>query len=179
MRRSNWPVNVAFGLLILSAISAQVAEASYATPSPDIAGIPQADNSNLTNLEYCRLLSYSLYFYEAQRSGKLPTDNRVSWRHDSAVNDGDDVGLDLTGGYYDAGDHIKFTFPLSWTITSVSWGALEWYRGYEAAQQAGYLKAMLKWGTDWLVKAHPAKDVLYAQVGKGDTDHNYWGPDTG
>ena len=43
----------------------------------------------------------SILFYEAERSGALPADMRFSWRGDSAMGDGDDVGLDLTGGYYD------------------------------------------------------------------------------
>ena len=34
----------------------------------------------------------SLLFYEAQRSGKLPADNRVDWRGDSALGDA------VTGG---------------------------------------------------------------------------------
>ena len=38
---------------------------------------------------------------EAQRSGELPSDNRIAWRKDSALTDGSDVGVDLTGGYYD------------------------------------------------------------------------------
>jgi hypothetical protein len=29
--------------------------------------------------EYVRLLNHSILFYEAQRSGKLPADNRVPW----------------------------------------------------------------------------------------------------
>jgi endoglucanase len=49
------------------------------------------------------LLGDLLFFYDAQRSGKLPASNRVSWRNDSALDDGQDVNLDLTGGYYDAG----------------------------------------------------------------------------
>jgi endoglucanase len=31
------------------------------------------------NVHYANLLSNSLWFYEAQRSGKLPANNRVSW----------------------------------------------------------------------------------------------------
>ena len=50
---------------------------------------------------YSEVLELSLLFYEAQRSGKLPSDQRVTWRKDSAVGDGSDVGLDLSGGYYD------------------------------------------------------------------------------
>ena len=40
-------------------------------------------------------------FYEAQRSGPLPSNNRIPWRGDSALGDGQDNGLDLTGGWYD------------------------------------------------------------------------------
>lgn len=43
----------------------------------------------------------SLLFYEAQRSGELPEDQRIQWRGDSALTDGQDNGVDLTGGYYD------------------------------------------------------------------------------
>jgi len=63
---------------------------------------------------YGHVMKLSLLFYEAQRSGKLPKDNRVDWRGDSAMEDGKDVGVDLTGGWYDAGDHVKFNFPMAW-----------------------------------------------------------------
>ncbi|RHZ84474.1 hypothetical protein Glove_81g55 [Diversispora epigaea] len=146
----------------------------------NISGIPQESNSNNSrpNLGYAKLLAYSLYFYEAQRSGKLPSDNRVSWRHDSALKDGQDVNLDLIGGYYDAGDYLKFTLPLSWVITSLSWGILEWGQGYRLANQSQYIHDMLKWGTDWLIKAHPESNILYVMIGLDVIDNNYWGPDT-
>ncbi|CDS06236.1 hypothetical protein LRAMOSA08764 [Lichtheimia ramosa] len=119
-----------------------------------------------------------MWFYEAQRSGRLPSSNRVSWRHDSALNDGSDHDIDLTGGYYDAGDYLKFTLPLAHSIAFLSWGAIEWYDGYTKANQTEYLRDTIRWGTDWLIKAHPKDDVLYVQVGDGEIDNNYWGPDT-
>jgi hypothetical protein len=51
--------------------------------------------------DYSDALHKSLLFYEAQRSGPLPADNRVSWRGDSALDDQGENGEDLTGGYYD------------------------------------------------------------------------------
>lgn len=54
-------------------------------------------SSGSPNPQWATLLGNLLYFYEAQRSGNLPSDNRVSWRNSSALNDGRDVGLDLTG----------------------------------------------------------------------------------
>lgn len=48
-----------------------------------------------------QVLGLSWLFYEAQRSGKLPTTNRVPWRGDSHLDDR------VPGGLYDAGDHLK------------------------------------------------------------------------
>lgn len=39
-------------------------------------------------LNYKEALTKSLIFLEAQRSGKLPKNNRVPWRGDSALDDG-------------------------------------------------------------------------------------------
>ena len=37
----------------------------------------------------------------------MPADNRIPWRGDSAMNDGCDNNVEITGGWYDAGDHVK------------------------------------------------------------------------
>ncbi len=52
------------------------------------------------NYNYDTAIHASLLFYEAQRSGKLPKDNRIHWRGDSMLEDKDN-GHDLTGGYHD------------------------------------------------------------------------------
>ncbi|NJR43618.1 MAG: hypothetical protein HC767_14185 [Akkermansiaceae bacterium] len=52
------------------------------------------------------VLGQAFLFYEAQRSGvisKAPGGNRVTWRDDQLLKDGNDVGMDLTGGSYEAG----------------------------------------------------------------------------
>src|SRR5256885_1602503 len=73
---------------------------------------------------------------------------------------------------------MKFTLPLSWTLTAISWGGLEWFEGYELSGQAPYLKDMIKWGTDWLINAHPLQtNELFVQVATEKVDHNYWGTD--
>ena len=54
-----------------------------------------------SDYNYSQVLELSLLFYEAQRSGKLPIDNRIPWRGDSALGDRGQNGEDLTGGYYD------------------------------------------------------------------------------
>jgi hypothetical protein len=124
---------------------------------------------------YGEALQKSVWFYDAQRSGDLPASNRVSWRGDSALTDGADAGLDLSGGFYDAGDHVKFGLPFAFSTSMLAWGALENRAAYESAGQLGHLTANLRWGADWIVKAHPRPDVVYGQVGTGGPDHNWWG----
>ncbi len=127
-------------------------------------------------LDYAEALQKSLYFYDAQRSGRLPSDFRVEWRGDSGLEDGADVGVDLTGGYYDAGDGVKFGLPMASSMTLLSWGGIEFAEGFERSGQLAGLRDAVRWGTDWLMKAHPEANVFYAQVGRGDLDHAFWGP---
>jgi len=121
-------------------------------------------------------LQKSLFFYDAQRAGKLPADFRINWRGDSALADGADVGRDLSGGYFDAGDHVKFGLPLCSTLTLLAWGGIEYGDGYAAAGQRDALLAAVRWGTDWVLQAHPSPTVFYGQVGTGSADHSLWAP---
>lgn len=68
-------------------------------------------------------LQLSILFYEAQRSGPLPPTNRIAWRSSSGVGDKTEDGKDLTGGWYDAGDHVKLQVPMAYsaTILLVRW----------------------------------------------------------
>lgn len=124
---------------------------------------------------YGEALQKSVWFYDAQRSGKLPAGNRVSWRGDSAMRDGADVGLDLSGGFYDAGDHVKFGLPFAFSVSMLAWGAVENRAAYAGSGQLPHLMANLRHGTDWIIKAHPSPNVVYGQVGAGNPDHAWWG----
>ena len=126
--------------------------------------------------DYARHLELSLLFYECQRSGPLPKTNRIYWRHDSMVDAGKDVGLDLTGGYYDAGDNVKFNFPQAAAITLLAWSGIDFKEGYKKANQYEILLDTVKWATDYFIRGHPEKDVLYVQVGDGILDHSFWYP---
>jgi hypothetical protein len=80
--------------------------------------------------DYRTALKLSLLFYEAQRSGRLPESNRVSWRRDSALDDKGLHGEDLSGGYYDASDFVKFSFTMAFTTTILAWGMLSFDDAY-------------------------------------------------
>ena len=124
--------------------------------------------------DYGRHIELSLLFYECQRSGPLPNNNRIYWRHDSMLDAGADNGVDLTGGYYDAGDNVKFNFPQASAITILAWSGIEFGDGYKKANQFEYLLDTVKWGTDYFIKCHTSKNELYAQVGDGQVDHSWW-----
>ena len=88
--------------------------------------------------DYASVLAESLLFYEAERSGKLPADNRVAWRGDRALGD------EVVGGYYDAGDHVKFGFPMAATATVLAWGGINFQEGYSRAGQLDWFTACLR-----------------------------------
>lgn len=57
--------------------------------------------------DYGDALSKSILFFEGQRSGKLPTNQRLTWRRDSALKDGSDHGVCLPNIYI---NNLKITF---------------------------------------------------------------------
>ena len=42
------------------------------------------------------------------------------------MSDGNDVGVDMSGGMYDVWDHIKFGIPMAFTTILLSWSMLEY-----------------------------------------------------
>lgn len=129
-----------------------------------------------TNYNYGEALQKAIIFYEFQRSGDLPDTIRNNWRGDSGLTDGADVGLDLTGGWYDAGDHVKFNLPMAYTAAMLAWSVYESEDALRQSGQLDYLLEEIKWATDYLIKCHPSANVFYYQVGNGNTDHSWWGP---
>ncbi|HEY1200944.1 MAG TPA: glycoside hydrolase family 9 protein, partial [Niastella sp.] len=133
------------------------------------------NNTFAQTFNYAEALQKSMFFYECQRSGQLPANNRVTWRANSALTDGSDVGVNLTGGWYDAGDHVKFNFPMAFSATMLAWGGIDFAGGYNASAQMTYLKRNLRFVNDYFIKCHTAPNELYGQVGNGGTDHAWWG----
>ncbi|XP_074567572.1 endoglucanase 9-like [Curcuma longa] len=137
---------------------------------------------------YTLALHKALMFFNAQRSGPIPKHNNVSWRGNSGMKDGisdPSHGRSLVGGFYDAGDAIKFNFPSSFAMTMLSWSVIEYSAKYEAAGELGHVKEIIKWGVDYLLKTFNSSadtiDRIAAQVGQGDTsggttpnDHYCW-----
>lgn len=94
--------------------------------------------------------------------------------------DGDGC-VDLTGGWHDAGDHVKFGLPGSYSASTVGWGYYEFRDAYEETGLDKHVEDELRWINDYFMKATFLDDddkvVAYCyQVGEGNNDHNYWCP---
>ena len=122
--------------------------------------LPTYDSSYLN---YPDALSKSILFFEGQRSGYLPGDQRLSWRQNSGLSDGYAETRELTGGYYDAGDNVKFGFPMAFTTTMVAWSVVEFGDLMPPGELRNALVA-LRWATDYLLKTVSVPDRIYVQV---------------
>jgi len=139
-----------------------------------------AERDAAGEFDYGCVVGASFLFYEAQRSGRLPAGGgRVPWRGDSGLRDRAPNGAPLVGGYYDAGDLNKFTFPLAFTLSTLALGLVELGGAYAAAGETDNALAALRWGCDWLVAAHYEPGALVAAtVLPGNTipeAHAFWG----
>lgn len=68
------------------------------------------------------------------------------------------------GGYYDAGDHVKFGLPMAFSVTMLSWAAVDFKDDFTKSNQMGHILEAIKWGTDYFIKCHPQPNVLWGQV---------------
>ena len=127
------------------------------------------------NFDYNKALEYSIQFYDANKCGKEAGDNAFNWRKPCHVNDGKDVGLDLSGGFHDCGDYVKFGMTQNYAASVLGWSLYEYKDAFNKTGTKNQMMGTLKHFTDYLLKCHPNKNVFYYQVGDGNTDHAYWG----
>ena len=128
------------------------------------------------------ILYDAVRFYGAERCG----DNHNWTLGDNPagqschMRDGESVSLDLTGGWHDAGDHVKVTL----TIAYAAYIMLKAYEVYPTAfgdyddpayggKPNGIPDVLdeARIGLDWLVKAHPDANTMVAMVANSDYDH--------
>jgi len=136
--------------------------------------VPTGPVSNMRH-DYGEAMKLSILFYDAQRSGRLPAGQPISWRGDSCVNDKGN-GRDLSGGWYDAGDHVKFNFPMSFSTWVLNWGFIKFADAYAAKGQTDMMCKSVRWPLEYFLKCwNPQSNELWVQVGDGAVDHGFWG----
>lgn len=135
---------------------------------------------NFTRSDYALALQDSVIFFDANKCGpNAGVGNYFSWRGACHTQDGSDVSLDLTGGYHDAGDHVKFALPAGYAMGVLNWALYEFGDSFTASSSKAKLDATLRYFADYVFKSHPNATTFYYQVGFGDEDHAYWGaPET-
>ncbi|KAJ3675362.1 hypothetical protein LUZ60_004404 [Juncus effusus] len=168
-----WGVLIAFIVIGVPIIIAKsIPKKKHGPPPPDA---------------YANALHKALMFFNAQKSGKLPKNNGISWRGNSGLKDGSDltdVKGGLVGGYYDAGDNIKFHFPMAFSMTVLSWTVIEYSEKYKALNEYDHVRDIIKWGTDYLLLTFNSSantiTKMYSQVGSAKInsttpdDHYCW-----
>ena len=101
-------------------------------------------------------LSQAIDFFAFNICG---TGQTVSWRGNCHTGD------NPSGGYHDAGDHVKFNLPMAFTASMISWADYE-YGASVGTPVSRILSYLSSCGTS---------NHKY-QVGDAGADHGYWGP---
>lgn len=125
-------------------------------------------SAEAAKFNYAEALQKSLFFYEVQQAGPLPEWNRVTWRADATMSD------DVLGGWYDAGDHVKFNLPMAYSATMLAWGLYQYGDGVDKIGQYEIYQNNLEFVLDYLVDCDRGDEVVY-QIGDGEGDHKWWG----
>jgi endoglucanase len=151
---------------------------------------------------YAEALQKSLYFYDAEKCGPGITGGRLEWRCDCHVEDArypvnklpaglnpyrsimdpdGDGYIDLSGGFHDAGDHVRFGLPQAYAFSTLGWGFNEFREGFDQTGQTEHMLEILRWFCDCYLKTiwldEQGKVITFCyMVGDGDIDHSYWGP---
>ncbi len=128
------------------------------------------------NPDYSTAFKDSIIFYDANKCGNdAGVNNFFDWRGACHTHDGSDVGLDLTGGYHDAGDHVKFGLPQGYSAAVLGWSFYEFKDVFDSTGNTAKMLGQLKYFTDYFLKCHPNANTFYYQIGEGNEDHTYWG----
>jgi len=126
-------------------------------------------------IDYNLALKDGITFYDANKCGKdAGDDNAFSWRGACHCDDGKDVGLDLSGGYHDCGDHVKFGITQGYAASVLAWSYYSYKDSFAKSGSEEKMLQTLKHFCDYFMKCHPNSNVFYYQFGDGNQDHAYW-----
>ncbi|CDH48658.1 endoglucanase e-4-like [Lichtheimia corymbifera JMRC:FSU:9682] len=136
--------------------------------------------------DYAEVLHKSYLFYHAQKSGALPY-QRMAWRGDSCKVCVGDFYEDLSRGWYEAANTMKWGLPFGWTATQLAFNIFIFEDAMNSVDELAEGLELLKWGADYLMNCHYNDTHIVGQLGTSslgpiskqielDVDFNYWGP---
>ncbi|EGD47503.1 glycoside hydrolase family 9 [Ruminiclostridium papyrosolvens DSM 2782] len=196
-------------LLAIALLAGQIFSAvSVSAEAPPATFTPAEGWENYNYFNFAEALQKSLYFYDAEKCGEAAgydKGGKLEWRgscHEADAKiplkytnlsaaflekykglidpDGDGT-VDVHGGFHDAGDHVRFGLPQSYTAGTLGWGFYEFRDSYKAIGEEEHIIDILKYFTDTFLRcSYLDKDgnliAFCYMVGEGDVDHCYWGP---
>ena len=115
---------------------------------------------------------------DEQENGTNLDDAFIKKYKDILDPDGDGF-VDVSGGFHDADDHVKFGLPEAYAASVVSWGYYEFREAYEKTGQAEHTETICRHFCDYFMRStfrdDNGKVVAFCyQVGDGSIDHEYW-----
>ncbi len=159
----------------VSALAMSMGVLSYAPAADQQDSITAANAASSYN--YAEALQKSMFFYEVQQSGKLPEWNQVPWRADSMVDeDGNETDV-VPGGWFDAGDHFKFTLTNAYSASIMAWGYIQYKDAVDKAGLGEVYRNNIQWGMDYVMACDKGGGEMIGTIGDfkgGSTDHNIW-----
>lgn len=129
-------------------------------------------NAAASNYNYAEALQKSMFFYEVQQAGILPEWNEVTWRADSMVKEDGTPSDIVDGGWFDAGDHYKFTLTNAYSASVLAWGYIQYKDAVDKAGLGEIYRNNIQWGLDY-VMACDKGDKVVGTIGDSD-DHVVW-----
>ena len=151
---------------VLSAL-AMSAGALAAMPANTIA--PEA----ASKYNYAEALQKSMFFYEVQQAGILPEWNEVQWRADSMVKEDGTPSDVVDGGWFDAGDHYKFTLTNAYSASVLAWGYIQNKDAVDKAGLGEIYRNNVEWGLDYVLGCDKGGGKMIGTIGDSD-DHVVW-----
>lgn len=133
--------------------------------------------SSISDKDYEEALKYSVWFYDANKCGKdVSSDNVFDWRGPCHIEDGNDLGLDLSGGFHDGSMHVKYGLTQGYTASILGWSLYLYKDSFIRIKNYEKMLSTLKYFTDYFLKCHINPDTFYFQIGDDIEDYVYMGP---
>ena len=126
-----------------------------------------------SDVNYAEALQKSMFFYEVQQAGILPEWNNVQWRADSMVKEDGTPSDIVDGGWFDAGDHYKFTLTNAYSASVMAWGYLQYRDAVDKAGLGELVRNNIQWGMDYVLGCDLGNGKMIGTIGDAD-DHVVW-----
>ena len=133
---------------------------------------------------YAKLLQESLYFYDANMCGtEVSKKSAFSWRGNCHTGDTKvkikGKTVDVSGGFHDAGDHLKAGLPQGYTATMLGIEYMEFKEAFKDTKSTSHLKKITTHFAEYferctVLKSDGSVDFFVYQVSDGDEDHKKW-----